>query len=844
MSETADSQLQTFWHLAKEDLLDHFNVHEESGLSRDEAKQKLSIYGYCTLNFKKKRSAFKLLLTQFNSPLIFLLFFCAILSMILYDATDAIIILGIILVSGTLSFFQERGALQAMEKLLKIVEIQATVIRQNEKQEIPLEEVVPGDIIELNAGDVIPGDCYLLESRNLFVDEATLTGETFYSEKTPGLLPEVTPISKRTNTLFMGTHVVSGTAKALVIFTGQNTEFGKISARLSFTPPETEFEHGIRHFGHLLMQVTFYLLLAILIFNIYLARPIIESLLFALALAVGLTPQLLPAIISINLAHGAKRMAENQVIVKRLASIENFGSMDILCCDKTGTLTSGCIRLENAYQIQGNPSEKVLEYAYLNASFQSGYTNPLDTAIIKSKPEKIDDWKKLDELPYDFNRKRIGILAQNKTESVLITKGAFQSIMDICTSAENPSGEVVDIQSVSKDLSSLFTKFSQDGFRVLGIAYKHMDTNQPLKPENETGMTFLGFLLFLDTPKDNIQNCIAELKALGIELKIITGDNKFMAQNLAKFLNIPQENVLTGPEILKMNDNALVHQVNEKSIFAEVEPNQKERIILALRKSGHVVGFLGDGINDVTALHAADVSITVNNAADAAKEVADIVLLDKDLSVLQEGVKAGRMTFANTLKYIFMATSANFGNMFSMAGASLFLSFLPLLPKQVLLTNLMEDFPEMTIATDNVDDEIVQKPLRWNIHFIRKFMIVFGLISSIFDYATFGLLLLLNASETEFRTGWFVESVVSAAFIVLIVRTFRPFYKSRPSPYLWGSVLLVIAATLLLPFTPIAPYLGFTTIPAQFYLFILLVIIFYMAFVEIAKKIFIKRWLR
>lgn len=844
MTKTQNDELETFWHLSQQDLLAKYQIDVEKGLSDEEAKQRLKTYGYSLLKTQKHTGTLRLLLAQFNSPLIYLLLFCAGLSLILYDNTDALIIFSIILISGFLTFLQERGAVKAMEKLLKIVQVKATVIRDGKKMEISIEEVVPGDIVEFSAGDVIPGDCYLLESKDLFVDEATLTGETFYAEKCTGILPEATPIAKRTNSLFMGTHVVSGTAKAIVIFTGQNTEFGKISKRLSIKPPETEFEQGIRGFGHLLIQVTLYLLLAIFAFNIYFEKPFIESLLFALALAVGLTPQLLPAIISINLAHGAKRMAEKRVIVKRLASIENFGSMNILCCDKTGTLTSGKIRLEKACSIDGTKSEKVLLYAYLNAKFQSGYVNPVDEAISQAMPQTITGWVKLDEVPYDFVRKRLSLLVKNDSAKLLITKGAFQQIIEICTKAQTEAGNIVDINTVLKELNDRFAEFSGNGFRTLGIAYKNGEGISSLTHEDETQMIFFGFLLFLDTPKENIVDSVANLEKMGIALKIITGDNKFMAMNLAQYLNIPKEKILTGTEISKMSDNALFQQVNNNSLFAEIEPNQKERIILALRKSMHVVGYMGDGINDVTALHAADVSISVNNAADAAKEIADIILLDKDISVLQEGVKAGRMTFANTLKYIFMASSANFGNMFSMAGASLFLSFLPLLPKQVLLTNLMEDFPEMTIATDNVDEEVVAKPLRWNINFIRNFMIVFGLISSIFDYATFGLLLLLNASVEEFRTGWFVESVVSAAFIVLIVRTFRPFYASRPSKPLLTTVILIIALTFLLPLTPLAPFLGFTIIPGIFYLFILLIIILYMLLVEIAKKIFLKRWLK
>lgn len=846
MFKTASSDsdpLGHFWHLPLKELAEKLHVNPNEGISDNEARLRLKQYGSNCLKVKKKGGALKLFLAQFNSPIIFLLLFCAALSLILYDKSDALIIFSIIFISALLSFFQEKSALEAVDKLLEIVQIKAAIIRNKIEKEIPIENVVPGDIVILSAGDVIPGDCYILEAKDLFVDEATLTGETFYAEKNPDILPEDTPIAKRTNSLFMGTHVVSGTGRALVIQTGKKTEFGKISERLGQKPPETEFEHGIRRFGNFLMEVTFFLLIIILSFNVYLGRHLIDSLLFALALAVGLTPQLLPAIITINLAHGAKRMAEKHVIVKRLASIENFGSMNILCCDKTGTLTTGKIKLEKACDVEGGKSDKVLLYGCLNAKFQSGYKNPIDHAISHHAHIDVEEWSKIDEIPYDFTRKRISVLAKKEDQSILITKGAYEEIIKICTQVESIPGKLFDIKNASRDLDKQFEEFSNNGYRVLGVAYRDGGYISTLKKEDENNMIFLGFLLFLDNPKKNIDKTVSSLSELGIDLKIITGDNHLMAMHLANLLNIPKEKVLTGSEIHRMRDQALIHQAAHKTIFAEIEPNQKERLILALRKTGNVVGYLGDGINDVTALHAADVSISVNHAADAAKEVADIVLLENDLSVLLEGVKTGRVTFANTLKYIFMATSANFGNMFSMAGASLFLNYLPMLPKQILLTNLMEDFPEMTIATDQVDSERVQKPLRWNIKFIRNFMLVFGIISSIFDYATFGMLLWLKASIEEFRTGWFVESVVSAAFIVLIVRTFRPFYKSKPSIYLLGTVCLIILVTFLLPFTPLAPILGFTTLPIKLYFFIVGIVILYMVCVEIAKKIFIKHWI-
>lgn len=839
---SADESLQSFWQLSPSKILAQLGVTQSEGLNEAEARRRLKLFGHNVLKAKKSSGALRLLLSQFNTPFMYLLIFAASLSLILYDNIDALIIFGIIFVSAFLSFIQERGAVKAMEKLLKIVQIKVNVIRDKVKKEISIEDVVPGDIVELKAGDVIPGDCYLLEAKDLYVDEATLTGETFYAEKHPGIVAYNTPLAKRTNTLFMGTHVVSGTAKALVVLTSKNTEFGKISDRLSSHLPETEFEHGVRRFGYFLMEVTFLLLLVIFAFNIFLARPAVESMLFALSLAVGLTPQLLPAIIAINLAHGAKKMAKKNVIVKKLASIENFGCMNILCADKTGTLTTAETKLDKTCDYAGNKNDKVLLYAYLNSKFQSGYTNPIDNAIIETQ-KIITEWNKLDEVPYDFIRKRLSILVENDNSRVLITKGAFQSILDICTHVETEQGKITDIHPVYDDIQKRFVEFGNEGFRVLGIAYRKSDEISLLEPEHEKRMIFLGFLLFSDPIKKDILNTIESLKNLGIELKIITGDNKLVATHVAKLLGISEKKVLTGSQLHHMSDRALFHQVGQKSIFAEIEPNQKERIILALRKAGNVVGFLGDGINDVTALHAADVSISVDSAADAAKEVADIVLMEKDLSVLNEGVKAGRMTFANTLKYVFMASSANFGNMFSMAGASIFLSFLPLLPKQVLLTNLMTDFPEMTIATDSVDPEMVQKPLRWDIHFIRKFMLIFGLISSIFDYATFGVLLLLNASVTEFRTAWFIESVVSATLIVLVVRTFRPFFTSLPSKFLLTTVVGVVIFALLLPFMPFAHQLGFTALQSKFYFFITIIIVLYVICVELAKKKLLKHGL-
>lgn len=830
-----------FWSLSAAELFQHLQTTPR-GLTSAEAEERLARYGFNLLKPRARTDVLTLLLAQFKSPLIAILLFAAVLAFFLHDPTDAIIILVIVLVSSLLGFWQEYRAANAVQKLLSIVQIKAAAIRDGSQREIHIEDIVPGDIVILNAGDVIPGDCLVLDSKDLYVDEATLTGETYPVEKVAGMLAPETPLSQRTNALFMGTHVISGNAKALVVNTGKETEFGEISERLKLRPAETEFEHGVRHFGYFLMEVTLFLVVAIFAINVYLARPVLEAFLFSLALAVGLTPQLLPAIISVNLAQGAKRMASQKVIVKRLASIENFGSMNVLCSDKTGTLTEGVIRLNATLDVNGKESEKVLFYAYLNAFYETGYTNPIDEAIRTCQKFDMAGYTKLDEVPYDFVRKRLSILVSQDNRNLMVTKGALVNVLAACASVETSEGKIVDIASAEGQIQSKFKELSGKGFRALGVAYKNIGTEMQITKDHEVDMTFLGFLVLFDPPKAGIAQTISHLEQLGVSLKIITGDNKLVATAISQQVGLPKVRILTGQEIHQMSDEALLRMVNDIDIFAEVEPNHKEQIVLALRKAGNVVGYMGDGINDASALHASDVGISVDSAVDVAKDAADIVLLEKGLDVLAQGVRAGRTTFSNTLKYVFMATSANFGNMFSMAGASLFLSFLPLLPKQILLTNLMTDLPEMTIATDNVDREFVQKPRRWNIKFIRNFMLTFGLLSSVFDYLTFGVLLfLLHASETQFRTGWFMESVISASSVVLIIRSRGPFFESMPGKYLLITTLLIVAATFALPFTPLGRIFGFQPLPLWFLGTIVIIVLLYIIAAEVTKHIFYRR---
>jgi len=830
-------QLSTFWSLPAAQVLTLVQS-TPAGLSRQDAEQHLREYGANSLKQKQKSNSLKLLLNQFSSPIILILIFAAVLSIFLRDAADAIIILAIVLISGLLGFWQERGATDAVEKLLVLVQVKATVLRDGQSQEIPNESVVPGDIVLLSAGGNVPGDCLVLESKDLSVNEAALTGETYPADKLSGVLPAETGLGQRTNTLYLGTNVISGTAKAVVVHTGKQTEFGKVSERLKLKPPETEFEIGLRKFGYFLMEVTLILVVVIFAINVYLKRPVLDSFLFSLALAVGLTPQLLPAIVSVNLARGAKQMAKKQVIVKRLSAIENFGSMNVFCSDKTGTLTDGIVQIRSFLNVDGKDSDRVLLYAYLNAASESGYVNPIDEAIRQHKKFDISSYQKLDEVPYDFIRKRLSILFKKENTHLIITKGSLKTILDACSSVETVEGKTIEIAEQRQKLQQQAEELGSKGFRVLGVAYRNFDTDHFSK-DDEVNMTFLGYLTLYDPPKEGIADTLKELQLLGITPKMITGDSRAVAMSIIQQVGLPEPKVLTGAELQQLNDEALMHRVQETNVFAEVEPNQKERIIIALKKAGNVVGYLGDGINDASALHAADVGISVDSAVDVAKEAADIVLMQKDLNVLVLGVKEGRVTFANTLKYVFMATSANFGGMFSMAGASLFLPFLPLLPKQILLNNLLTDLPEMTIATDRVDKELVSKPHRMDINFIRKFMLVFGMLSAVFDYLTFGaLLLLLHAQPVQFRTGWFLESVISSALVVLVVRSRESIRKSKPGKYLVRATLASVVVTLIIPYTPLAGLLGFQALPLGFVLVLIAIVALYVIAAEGVKRVF------
>ncbi len=818
------------------------------GLGTAEATERLQQYGLNILKAGNQVTALRLLLNQFKSPLVLILIFAVIVSAFAQEWTDAVIILLIILGSTLLGFWQEYRATTAVAKLRALVRLKTTILRAGRPETLPAEAIVPGDVVLLSAGSLIPADGVLLEAKDFFVSQAVLTGETFPVEKKvapkAGEIAAKAGLAARTNCVFMGTSVRSGTAHALITQTGADTAFGQIAERLKLRPPETEFEHGIRRFGYLLTEVMVALVVAAFAINVFLHRPPIESLLFAIALAVGMAPELLPAIISINLAKGAQIMAKSGVIVRRLSAIENLGSMDVLCTDKTGTLTQGVVRLDGALDSQGEPSPSVLRAAYLNALFQTGLANALDEAILaQADGLMVATASKIDEIPYDFVRKRLSIVVQEDTgQRQLITKGAFDNVLAVCTEMQEHNTTVPLDADNTAQLRQRYADWSGKGFRVLGVATKAITATTSLTHGDERNLIFSGFLLFFDPPKPSVQQTLLDLAKLGIQVKIISGDNRLVAAHVAEVVGMKVDGLLTGDAIGAMSDEALWQRAKTTTIFAEIDPNEKERIILALRKMGHVVGYMGDGINDAPALHAADVGISVDTAVDVAKEAADFVLLKQDLDVLRQGIEEGRRTFANTMKYVFTTTSANFGNMFSMAGASLFLPFLPLLAKQILLNNFLSDFPSLTIATDNVDPELVEKPRRWDVKFIRDIMVIFGLISSVFDFLTFGaLIFIIKAAPAEFRTGWFVESLMTELLITLVLRTRRSIFKSKPGFYLWLSTLAVTVVALAIPYLPFGPLLGFTPLPLYALLLLLLITTLYVTVSEVAKRIYFAR---
>jgi len=816
------------------------------GLTSDQAAVKLALVGPNSVDDAPRLSAFRLLLRQFESPLVLILAFAAAISLILQQWVDAAIILAIVLGSSLLSFFQEYRASTAVEELKRRLALTCRVVRDGVERAMPVSTIVPGDLVLLSAGNLIPADGLVIEAQDFLVSEASMTGESFPVEKRPGIISPDAPIAARTNAVFLGASVRSGTAKILAAKTGRRTEFGAIAARLRARPPETDFARGVRRFGYLLIRVMVVIVLFVLTVNLLLDRPVIESLLFAVALAVGLSPELLPAIISVTLSAGARAMARRGVIVRRLDAIENLGSMDILCTDKTGTLTEGAIVLSDVFDAGNRSSDEVRRLAFLNAAFETGIDNPLDAAIVaagESAGLTTRGLTKIDEIPYDFMRRRLTIVvAEDNSPSwhLFVTKGAFSNVLDICSLLDRAGVEVPLDAGRRAELEAVFKAKGAEGFRVLAVATRQVAAKADYDRDDEREMTFRGVLVFYDPPKADAQRTIHDLNRLGIRIKVISGDNRYVTAHLAEAVGLDAKSMLTGEELATLKDEALWHLAPRTDLFVEIDPQQKERIVRALQRTGHSVGYLGDGINDAPALHAADVGISVEEAVDVARESADIILLSRDLDVLRSGVEDGRRTFANTLKYISITTSANFGNMVSMALATPLLPFLPLAAKQILLNNFLSDVPSIAISSDNVDPDRVSGPQRWSIKDIQRFMVVFGLISSVFDLLTFAVLLLVfHANEATFQTSWFMISLLTELAVVLVLRTHKPAFRSSPSRLLMWSTLAVAAATFTIPFLgALSSVFGFVPLSAYQMGAVIAIVLGYIVATEVAKAWF------
>jgi Mg2+-importing ATPase len=837
-----------------------------TGLSSEEAAKRLEMYGTNEVARGKKRSGVIEFLMHFRSPVTLILIISAIISGFTGDWRDAGIIIIIVLVSAILDFTQEYRAGKAAEALAKRVATTATVSRDGTKQDIPISGLVPGDVIQLTAGDIAPADARVIAAKDFFIDQSALTGESFPVEKTIDPITEKTDSTKWNNYLFMGTSVTAGSATAVIVKTGGATEYGEIAKKNAERKPETEFETGLRKFGYLIMQVTFILIIAVFFINTLEKHNIMSSLLFSVVLAVGLTPGLLPVILSINLSRGATAMSKKGVIVKRLAAIQNFGSMDVLCSDKTGTLTENRVEVIRHVDLEDKESDKVFLLSILNSRFQTGLRSPMDEAILKHEEVNTDQYQKVDEIPFDFIRKRLSVVVKNNQENTIITKGAPEEVAKIATQYEL-GGEVRELTPESKKLiDKEYRALSNQGFRVLGVAYRKAEAKKAYAVVDENNMTFIGFIAFTDPIKETAGESLELLRKAGIKLKILTGDSEIVAGKVCDQLGfqvyqyrrgrkfdtqtgtvtrtseIEPINIVQSSEIENIDDFALARIVEKADIFTRVNPGQKNRIMNALKANGHVVGYIGDGINDTPSMKVADVSISVMNAVDIAKESADIILMKNDLKVITDGVIEGRKTFGNTVKYIQMAISSNFGNMFSAALGSLFLPFFPALPIQLLLGTLLYSFAQLALPIDNVDQTYVQQPQRLRTSFIRNYMIAFGPISSIFDFATFFVMLyVFKAGAPLFQTAWFVESLFTQTLVIFVIRTRTvPFFKSSPNKWLTINIAVILALALILPFTSLGKVFNFVPLPWTFLLVLIGFIVAYLFMVELMKIWFYK----
>ena len=846
--DPGDGSAPAFWALPLERL--YADLGGPSGLSTSQAQALAARHGRNELASRRRRWAVVDYLVRFRNPLVLLLLGASAVSAMLGDVRSFVVISLIIVASVTLDYVQERRAGNAAERLRASVALRASVLRDGAWTLLPAESIVPGDVVRLAAGDLVPADGRILEARDFFVRQSLLTGEAFPVEKRAGDLPAADgSVADALNAAFMGSSVLSGSATMLVCATGRSTFLGGIADTLRADGGPTAFEAGTQRFGRLIVGMTFTLVLFIVFVHLLAHRPVQDTFLFAVALAVGLTPELLPMIVSVTLSRGALRMAARKVIVKRLAAIQNMGSMDVLCTDKTGTLTEATIRLERHEDMQGRDSERVLRLAYLNSLHETGLRSPLDMAILEHQDVDASGWSKIDEVPFGFERRRVSVLLEHAGGRMLIVKGAPEDMLPLCSSFEGEGGSAsageaptlapLDAAARARALER-FESLSRDGFRVLAIAWRKVPLEHShARVDDETELVLCGFAAFLDPPKASAAHALEDLRRSHVRVKLLTGDNEWVARHVCRQVGLPSDEVLTGAQIERMDDHALAVQAQRVDVFCRMAPQQKNRVLHALRRRGHVVGFLGDGVNDAPSLHDADVGLSVDTAVDVAKDAADLILLERDLGVLHDGVIEGRRTVANTMKYILMATSSNFGNMFSMAAASLFLPFLPMLPLQILLNNLLYDASEIPIPRDSVDPQYLRHPHAWDSGFIRRFMLTLGPISSAFDVLTFAVLLeWFHAKPELFRTGWFVESVATQVLVIFVIRTRGRPWHSRPDALLATTALGVVALAAVLPYTPLAAPLGFTAPPSTLLLFIAAVVLVYLSCAEAAKRHF------
>ncbi|EXS70501.1 MULTISPECIES: magnesium-translocating P-type ATPase [unclassified Sphingobium] len=829
---------QAFWQATPDDSLRTLAATCD-GLSSNEAAARLDRDGPNEISAAKQRHLLLDLLRRLGNPLIAILLVAAGIAGATGDMASFAIIFLVVVLSTTLDLVQEHRAEATAEALKRAIALHATVLRDGKPIELPVRELVAGDIVMLAAGDLVPADGVVLAANGAQVNEALLTGEPYPVEKQiePVMVAE-TPADAR-NALFHGTSLIGGTATMLVVQTGLRTRFGAIARSLAGKQPTTAFEHGIHKLGVLIVRLTIFLVLFVLLAHLALGRPPLQSFLFAMALAVGLTPELLPMIMTVALGRGAQRMAKAKVVVKRLSAIHDLGQMDILCTDKTGTLTEARITLVGHPGIDGEDDERVAELAAVNARFETGLKSPLDQALLLHMTGRsLEGWRKLDERPFDFERRRVAVLAEQGSERIEIVKGAPETLLALCTRAQDRSGEFVPLDDALRArLCALRDDRAAQGLRLLAIAWKPAAGQERIDARGEDELVFAGYCVFVDPPKPSATSAVARLEAAGIRIKVISGDAAPVIQHLVAALALPVEGILTGEEIAKLNDPALAARVEQVDLFARVTPDQKTRIVRALRARGHTVGFIGDGINDAPAIRAADVGLSVDGATDVAREAADMILLAPDLGVLADGVAEGRRTYANIMKYVRMGTSSNFGNMLTMAIASLFLPFLPLTPVQVLLNNLLYDLSEIGIPFDTADSGDLARPQGWDIRGLVRFTAIMGPLSSLFDFATFALLLgVFHVGIPEFRTAWFMESMMTQILVVFVIRTSRPAWSSRPHIVLTVTALAGLAAALLLPLLPSAGLLGFAIPGATIFGAIALLVAGYLASAEFLKR--------